>query len=267
MTIPHHVRMFAAVASASALVLGAAGVASAQTGSIASSAEPVFDSESEGSLVPLGDGDYRVDYTNRSGTDLVCFGLVLPEELSLAVYESYRSADFSSDPGSEEWGDPTALDPELQDDLDLAVKNGHVAFVSGDDGLTIRELVRSYVLDQVAEGDEVPSDEVLDEYIDSMLSGLEGSVEGELALPVDSPILNFVDDGEAVNWSATLGESLPEGGRAGGVVVCFDGVNGSGMVAETTYVEIEHAVEDADAGELPSEGIFGSIERALGSAS
>jgi len=79
--------------------------------------------------------------------------------------------------------------------------------------------------------------------------------------------LNLVGAGDTATWSAVMPAGLPEGEAAGGVVVCFNGIDRDLVVAETTYVEIEHAEEGADAGELPSEGISGSIERTFGSAS
>lgn len=303
MPVPERIKILAAVASASALVLGGGGVASAQ-GSLGGGGSvgvvPVFDSESEGSLSALGEGEYRVDYTNRSGQDLACIGFVLPEEVSRAMYESLRNADYTPVPepmdewpedGDEfehgEWpedgdgggdeGNMWGLDAETQEALDEAMENGNFAFVIGEDGLTLRQLLKAQVLAQIEEGDEVPSEEELDEYVDALLDSMSGGLQSGLVLPADDRIINFVDDEDSVNWTATMPQALAEGERAGGVVACFDGFGRDVTLADTTYLEIEHADEttgpggggddDDDEGTLPSNGIFGSVERILSSAS
>lgn len=253
----------AAAACAAAMVMSGAGVASAQgsLGEQGSSVIPVFDSPSTAAIESEGDGVYTATYTNRSGKDLSCFGFVLPEDVAADMYDQMRSTDFSEiGEGAEEY-EPT----EAEEAFDAALEGGHFGVMLGEDGFGFREYLRAVFIAQWdAEGQDYTEEEI-EAYLDQLM-GPEGPYGFFDEAFGGLDVVNFVDDDDTATWTATMRNALPEGESAGGIVVCFDGFDGDLTVAETTYVEIEHA-EEGGAGQLPSSGIFGSAERIFSSAS
>lgn len=276
MLVSERLTFLAAVASASALVLGGAGAASAQ-GSLgaagSSDVVPVFDSESEGALTPLGEGIYRVGYTNRSGQDLACAAMVLPRAVAQGLYEEMQEPGALFPGTGDDEGDPEAggaeLSPELQAAYEEAVENGHIAMAVGDDGLSYRDYMRVIFLGQMGDDDDY-TDEQIEELLDEYFEHAEVVFPGLGPGFVNQNLVNFVDDGATAQWTATMDEALPEGERAGGIVTCFNGVDRTATITETTYIEIERVDEGTNAGggdDDDDEGIIGSIEGVFGSMS
>lgn len=266
MSASNRFRPFAAAACAAALVVSGSGMASAQ-GSLegtGSSAVPVFDSPSTATLEATGEGAYTATYANRSAEDLACFGFVLPEDVAKDLYEETKNTDFSNPEFVE--GDPEPELSEAEEALNGAMEAGHFAIMLGDEGgIGAREYYRLFLTYTWEQDEREYTEEELDEYVDMVLeSGFLGGFDEVFG---GQDFLNLVGAGDTATWSAVMPAGLPEGEAAGGVVVCFNGIDRDLVVAETTYVEIEHAEEGADAGELPSDGISGSIERTFGSAS
>lgn len=260
MSTPTRFTPLAAAACAAALVVSGAGIASAQ-GSLeeaGSSAVPIFDSPSTAAIEAQGDGVYTATYTNRSAEDLACAGFVLPADVAADLYTELKTMDFSeigTGGGDGEEHEPTPVDEALND----AMEAGHVGIMLGDDGIGIRDYMRMRLIAQFEEEGVEYTEEEVEEYLDQAMSyvgGLDEVFGGQ-------DVVNFVDRGATATWSAAMRVALPEDEEAGGIVVCFNGVDGDLEVAETTYVEIEHA-EEGGAGDLPS-GIFGSVERIFGS--
>lgn len=254
MSTPNRFKPLAAVACTAALVVSGAGMASAQ-GSLAeagSSAVPVFDSPSTVTLEAAGEGAYSATYHNRSTTDLACAGFVLPEDVAREMYAELRAMDFSAIDDS---GEQTPAGEALNE----AMLAGNFAIMLGEGGIGVRDYARLMLVAQWEEEGYEYTEEELDEYVDQLMTywdQLDETFGGQ-------GLVNFVNAGQSATWSAEMSVALPEGKSAGGIVVCFDGIDSDLSIAETTYVEIEHAEQ----GVVPSAGVFGSAERILGSAS
>ena len=263
MRAPIRVKPLAAAACAAALVVSGAGAASAQ-GSLAgsgSSTVPVFDSPSTATLKAEGEGKYSATYTNRSGKDLACAGLVLPEDVAKDFYEELKTTDFLAD-GNNDEGPVEDEISEAQAAVEDAMEAGHFGIMVGDDGMSARDYVRALYIAQVEANGGDYTEEELEEYLDTT-----GMLDQANEIFGGKDFINFVDQGATATWSAQMAEKLPAGGNAGGIVMCFNGIAHDQVVTETTYVEIEHASEgpSSDQGNVSDEGIFGSIERIFGS--
>lgn len=249
----------AAAACASALLVAGAGTASAQgslMGDEGSSVVPVFNSPSEGALTALGDGAYEVSYTNRSGKDLACIGVVLPAKVASDLYAEMQKHDFATAPGGDE-EDGSSVDPEVQAAYEKALEDGHFGLAVGEDGIGYFDYLRLTFELQYPDLTDEELVEFSDEYegmLEQVFPGIRDSLLGQ-------NIVNFVDDGENATWAAAMTKELGAGEKAGGIIGCFDGVTRALDVEETTYVEMEHATEGTVSGGgtgTLSSNIFGS---------
>lgn len=236
MRTPTRFTSLSAAACAAVLVLAGAPAASAQgAGSLAesgSTALPVFDSRSKASLTDEGEGKYAVSYTNGSSHDLACFGAVLPEDLAHDYYEELAGADWEAALAGEE----DLADPELQAEIDAAASAGHMAFITGTDGVGFVDYLRAMIKNAYPDMTDAEVEEMVD-----MLR--ESGTYGDL-LNDDVKLVNFVDKGTTSTWAAQMGVALPESEKAGGVIICFNGFGSDFTASEVTYVEIEHAGEE-----------------------
>lgn len=240
----------AAVVCAAALAVPGVGIANAQ-GSLAeqgSNAVPVFNSKSEGALKALGGGSYEVNYANRSGKDLACFGVVLPEKVASGLYAEMQKPGFTLAPEYDEDGEPIGgeddMDPELEAAFNDAMDDGHVGIAIGEDGISYRDYLRI----RIAIENPDMTDEELDDYLDEYDATLDMVFPGLGDSFLRQNVVNFVDDATRATWVATMDEALATGEKAGGIVACFDGVTRDLDIDETTYVEIEHAIESVGGG-------------------
>ena len=108
----------AATALASATVLAGAGMAAAED----AANEPVFDSKSSVSVSGKGK-NAKVTYTNNSGKDLECFGIVGPGGLLFDYLEEVKEAGT--------FIDVNGVSEELKKRMQKAVKDGQIADFEG----------------------------------------------------------------------------------------------------------------------------------------
>lgn len=253
---------FAAIACATGLALSGAGMAAAQDdmgfGSVegTASSNPVFDSPSTAALTPAGAGKYTVTYQNKSPKDLACVGYVLPESVSKAYFE-YMKENI----GATEAPEPDAA---LEAEMTKAMEAGHLGIVVGEDGLTMRQVLRAQLAAQM--GEDV-TDEQIDAYLDMMMAeGGYGAIFELLDEALEGKtVVNFVDKGDTATWSATLGAPLTDGAKAGGILGCFDGIGKDAKLTEATYLELEHADQGSIPGGALDSGSLGSLTGSLGS--
>lgn len=275
MIVSKRVKTLAATACAAALTLPGVGVAAAQ-GSLeegflgSSGVIPVFDSPSEGTITPLGDGEYGVKYTNGTDTDLACIGWVLPEAAAQEIYEAAKSNPEGMFPELDEDGYPIGDgdvvigDPEGSTVLQDAQDGGHVGFMTSTDALSMRDYMRIVFQQMNEEYDEPMTPEEIEDRLDELAEQFEESgEEGDLSVGFDTGVVNFVNKGATVNWVAAMENAVPDGEKAAGIVGCFDGLSRDLTLVNTTYVEIEYAEEQVGGGEEPPANIFARILDAI----